>query len=258
MLIKLTYSRNEVLTFVDVSSALCDYSRSKMLLSYSLLRSSPPICRGRGGSNVLRCFSTTSPESSSKPTYYNDLGVDPQVSSKELKEAFYKLSKEYHPDRNIGNPDALKKFQTISEAYDFLSNPEKRIKYDKGVLGRNSSVAEREAAAHRFEGETFYGARGQRQIHKLSDLDRNLDAWVKDNKSESFHLKQEQQKRVRLIGMRDGRMSGIQGKSSYDKFKQASGGGHLPRGNPHSSGGGFMTFTCVVFLLFITMRFILF
>ena len=230
-----------------------------MFLGLSLLRSLPQICGVRKGSNVLRCFSTSFPDSSSKTlSYYDDLGVDPQVSTKELKEAFYKLSKEYHPDRNIGNPDALKKFQTISEAYDFLSNPEKRIKYDKGVLGRNSSVAEREAANHRFEGETFYGSRGQRQIHKQANLDRNLDAWVKDNKSESFHLKQEQQKRVRTIGMRDQRMAGITGKSSYDKFKQASGGSHLPRGHPNSSGGGVLTLTCTVFLIFLTIRFILF
>lgn len=229
-----------------------------MFLSAPLLRSSPQICGIRRGCNVLRCFSTSSPDYSSKTSYYDDLGVDPQVTSKELKEAFYKLSKEYHPDRNIGNPDALKKFQAISEAYDFLSNSEKRIKYDKGVLGRNSSVAEREAATHRFEGESFYGARGQRQIHKVADLDRNLDAWVRDNKSESFHLKQEQQKRVRQIGMRDKRMAGVPGKSSYDRFKQASGGSHLPRGNPHSSGGGFMTMTCLMLLMFITLRFMIF
>lgn len=225
-----------------------------MFLSYALQRSFTQICRGKKGNTFLRCFFSSSPNSSTKTeTYYNDLGVDPQVSSKELKEAFYKLSKECHPDKNIGNHDALKKFQKISEAYDLLSNPERRVKYDKGVLGRNSSVAEREAASHRFEGESFYGARGQRKIHKIADLDRNLDAWVKDNKSESFHLKQEQKNRVRAIGLRDPRMAGLQGRSSYDKFKHSSGGNHL-RSNSHSAGGGFITLTVVVFLLIIMMR----
>ena len=231
-----------------------------MFLSHALLRSSPQINRIRS-CNVLRSFSTSPLYLSSPASYYDDLGVDPQVSTKELKEAFYKLSKEYHPDKNIGNPEALKKFQTISEAYDFLSNPEKRIKYDKGVLGRNSSVAEREAASHRFEGETFYGARGGRQVHsRLGDPDRNLDAWVRENKSESFQLKQDQQKRVRMVGMRDQRMAGMQGKSSYDKFRHATGGGSgLPRGGSSSSGGGgFISVICLVFLFWITLKFMFF
>jgi len=117
-------------------------------------------------------------------SYYDDLGVHPQSTSKEIKNAFYQLSKEFHPDRNVENPNALKKFQAISEAYDTLSNPKKRTQYDKGVLGRSSSVAEREASSHRFEGETFYGSRSNRM--KTSTDSGNLDSWVKDQRAQSF------------------------------------------------------------------------
>ena len=109
-------------------------------------------------------------------SFYDELGVHPQSTSREIKEAFYKLSKDHHPDRNVDNPEALKKFQVISEAYEILGNPDKRIKYDKGVLGRTSSVAERERATHKFQGEQFYGARANLKIHRQKDLDRNLDA----------------------------------------------------------------------------------
>ena len=121
-------------------------------------------------------------------SYYEDLGVHPQSSSKEIKNAFYKLSKDFHPDRNVDDPSALKKFQNISEAYDTLSNPAKRTKYDKGVLGRSSSVAEREASSHRFEGETFYGSRSAK-LHRSNDRSRNLDSWVTDQRKTSFESK---------------------------------------------------------------------
>ena len=120
----------------------------------------------------------------SKQSYYDDLGVHPQSSSKEIKNAFYQLSKEFHPDRNVDNTSALKKFQAISEAYDTLSNPKKRTQYDKGGLGRSSSVAEREASSHRFEGETFYGSRSNRM--KTTSDSGNLDSWVKDQRAQSF------------------------------------------------------------------------
>lgn len=124
-------------------------------------------------------------------SYYDDLGVHPQSSTKEIKNAFYKLSMEYHPDKNVDNPSALKKFQAISEAYDTLSNPKKRTQYDKGVLGRESSVAEREASSHRFEGETFYGSRLSRQkTTSDSAPSKNLDSWVKDQRKESFETTQ--------------------------------------------------------------------
>lgn len=119
-------------------------------------------------------------------TYYEDLEVHPQSSSKEIKDAFYKLSKEFHPDRNVDNESALKKFQNISEAYDTLSNADKRTKYDKGVLGRTSSVAEREAATHKFEGEAFYGSRSARYNRGEKNPSKNLDAWVVDQRKQSF------------------------------------------------------------------------
>ena len=62
--------------------------------------------------------------------YYSLLGVTPEASESEIKKAFRKLAKKYHPDANPGNKDAENKFKDINEAYEVLSNPEKKTQYD--------------------------------------------------------------------------------------------------------------------------------
>jgi molecular chaperone DnaJ len=65
------------------------------------------------------------------PDYYKTLGVDRKASQDEIKKAYRKLAREYHPDTNK-EPGAEDRFKQVSEAYDVLSDPEKRKKYDRG------------------------------------------------------------------------------------------------------------------------------
>ncbi|MBD5251560.1 MAG: molecular chaperone DnaJ [Bacteroides sp.] len=67
----------------------------------------------------------------SKRDYYEVLGVDRNADEKAIKSAYRKKAIQYHPDKNPGDKEAEEKFKEAAEAYDVLSNPEKRAKYDQ-------------------------------------------------------------------------------------------------------------------------------
>ncbi len=72
--------------------------------------------------------------------YYATLGVPKAASAKEVKQAFRKLARKYHPDVNPGDKSAEMKFKEINEAYEVIGDPEKRKKYDE--LGSNWKMYE--------------------------------------------------------------------------------------------------------------------
>lgn len=63
--------------------------------------------------------------------YYKVLGVEKNATAEEIKKVYRKLARKHHPDMNPNDKDAHKKFQGINEAYEVLSDPDKRAKYDK-------------------------------------------------------------------------------------------------------------------------------
>ncbi len=63
--------------------------------------------------------------------YYQVIGVDKSASQEEIKKAYRKLARKHHPDVNPGDPSAEDRFRDINEAYQVLSDPEKRRKYDQ-------------------------------------------------------------------------------------------------------------------------------
>lgn len=66
-----------------------------------------------------------------KKDYYEVLGVDRNATPEELKKAYRKLALQYHPDRNPGDKEAEEKFKEAAEAYDVLSDPQKKARYDQ-------------------------------------------------------------------------------------------------------------------------------
>jgi molecular chaperone DnaJ len=120
----------------------------------------------------------------SKRDYYEVLGVDRNADADALKKAFRKLAMEFHPDRNPGDKSAEEKFKEISEAYEVLSDPDKRARFDRfghaGMGGFNPSEGFAGANINDIFGEIFGdffgGGRGQRrQRNRGADLRYNLE-----------------------------------------------------------------------------------
>jgi molecular chaperone DnaJ len=68
----------------------------------------------------------------SRPDYYKTLGVDKKATPEQIKKAYRKLARQYHPDTNPGDKKAEERFKEISQAHDVLGDPEKRKQYDSG------------------------------------------------------------------------------------------------------------------------------
>ncbi len=68
-----------------------------------------------------------------RPDHYKTLGVDKKASAEEIKKAYRKLARRYHPDRNPDDKQAEERFKEISQAHDVLGDPEKRKQYDSGT-----------------------------------------------------------------------------------------------------------------------------
>jgi len=66
-----------------------------------------------------------------KRDYYEVLGVEKNASAEDIKKAYRKKAIQYHPDKNPGDKEAEEKFKEAAEAYDVLSDPQKRARYDQ-------------------------------------------------------------------------------------------------------------------------------
>ena len=105
-----------------------------------------------------------------KKDYYEVLGINKNADDKAIKKAYRKLAKKYHPDINPGDANAEAKFKEVTEAYEIVSNPEKRKLYDQfghaafdGTGGAQSGAYGNAGGFEGFNG--FHGFNGTGGFH---------------------------------------------------------------------------------------------
>jgi curved DNA-binding protein len=90
--------------------------------------------------------------------YYKILGLEKNASADQIKKAYRKLARQYHPDLNPNDKEANKKFQQINEANEVLSDPEKRKKYDQyGANWQQAEAYEKARQSQQTTGSAGYG-----------------------------------------------------------------------------------------------------
>jgi len=122
-----------------------------------------------------------------KRDYYDVLGVNRDASEEEIKKAYRKLAMKWHPDRNPENPKAEERFKEAKEAYEILTDAQKRSAYDQfGHAGVDPTAAAGAGAGAGFQGfgdifsdifgDIFGGARaGRSNVYRGADLRYNLE-----------------------------------------------------------------------------------
>ena len=129
---------------------------------------------------------------------YTVLGVDKKASAEEIKKAYRKLARQYHPDRNPDDAKAEERFKEVSEAHDLLSDPEKRAAFDRGdgvfggrgpnpFTGGGFDGGISDILSNLFGGGAGAGGAGARRARTGTERGRDLEAAIQINFDQAVH-----------------------------------------------------------------------
>lgn len=178
--------------------------------------------------------------------YYKVLGVEKNATPADIRKAYRKMAKKYHPDINKDNPKAQELFQAVNEANEVLSNPEKRKKYDEyGEHWKHADEFETQKSSYNpFEGygstsgwgdfsrsagntsdfsdffeQLFGGTRSRRTQHAARDINATLSISLRDaavTHKETFSVNGENIRITIPAGITDGQKIRLRGRGTPD------------------------------------------
>ncbi|XP_020291940.1 dnaJ homolog subfamily C member 30-like [Pseudomyrmex gracilis] len=127
--------------------------------------------------NVTRLYSTK--KTTKSRNHYDVLKITPRATQNEIKKAYYKLTLQYHPDKNKSD-FAKEKFQDISEAYEVLGNHELRKNYDRGMMIRQQPISTTRESTVNYKEQVYSG----------SSKIYNFDEWTRAHYGMEFQKSQ--------------------------------------------------------------------
>jgi molecular chaperone DnaJ len=180
----------------------------------------------------------------SKRDYYEILGVEKGASKEEIKKSYRKQALKYHPDKNPGDAAAEEKFKEAAEAYEVLSNDEKRARYDRfghagmgnggGFSGQHMTMEDIFSSFGDIFGDAFggfggfssgFGGRSRQQVNRGS----NLRVRVKVNLHDVARGVEKKIKVNKYVSCKTCGGSGAADSNSYENCSTCRGSGHVTR-----------------------------
>ena len=150
-------------------------------ICYSINRTNETIPRSCPG--YFQSSLTEGESMAAKRDYYDVLGVSRDADAAAIKKAYRKLAKKYHPDTNEGDANAEQKFKEVTEAYEVLSDPEKKKLYDQ--FGHAAFDQTAQGAGQGYGG--FSGQTGPNGFHEFHFENGNMDDFFGDIFGDMFH-----------------------------------------------------------------------
>ncbi len=195
-----------------------------------------------------------------KRDYYEILGVQRDADEQALKKAYRQMALKYHPDKNPGNKEAEEHFKEAAEAYEVLSNPDKRAKYDRyghdglkgmgnGAYGGGMSMEDIFSQFGDIFGSAFGGfggfsGFGGQQQRKRVNRGTNLRVKVKLTLEEIAKGVEKKIKVQKYVGCNECKGTGARGGGSYNTCPSCNGKGHVTRVTSTFLGQMQTTSTC--------------
>ncbi|KAK4878293.1 hypothetical protein RN001_010799 [Aquatica leii] len=149
-------------------------------------------CQEMLSANTFRSLRNFSVTRACGRNHYDSLGITPSATQADIKDAYYKLSMLYHPDKTASSTNSVQKFRDITEAYEVLGNARLRKLYDKGVTGVSGST---EDVTHKF-----YKSREKRTRPPMTGRTPiyDFDEWSRQHYSATFMQDKERKRQYNL------------------------------------------------------------